>query len=622
MNVGRVKRSGPSGACDSLLRQPCFRCLVQRKWAYKTDNPSGGRPIEIVFMTAEPAKKQFVVVLRAPSSIVFSKNEKFRIENIKTPYGSSSVTYASRWVSTPGSMQLPGQLWIEVIGDGPNIRSVVPVFANIGSKWLSVISLASNAAIEHPTVELAFEKNAADNEREFFQSFVRPEGYQLSEGRVASIRTISELLEKFLKSDDGDRLLRAANQYRLALDHWRAGTETLALAHCWMAVEALTKVQLRLLHKQHGTRLDEELAEILFIPLKELDATIRKRHLLGGDDECYKKAKKASDGFEHGFLEFDEINAHAVEVIERLAKYVRAAVLRMSDLSRDVEELLLAEPYGSPLGTWPLVKFVTGKLVGSSSDIATKGQAYPFIRWRSTVESCSFDDNGRFSVRVKDSITPEVGGGISFRLSSIQVWRGGSAIDVDASVSEPKKGDVEIVLAEGQDDLGSKERIVSVDDLYTKNWASKISALLINMNAIKHMALFWICQLDERPPYQVPEKPFSMHVKMIQLFLLNSSVSTAFLKESKACWDEALALDEVSEAVIRGAPAPQGLICYTNRTSKGAPVISDPKKIDELNESAIRLATRLAELLETLQADDSRVVKFSLPILLMRLLRR
>ena len=45
-------------------------------------------------------------------------------------------------------------------------------------------------------------------------------------------------MEKMAKHPEIRRLTRAVGQYALALDNWRLGKETLALAHLWMGMEA------------------------------------------------------------------------------------------------------------------------------------------------------------------------------------------------------------------------------------------------------------------------------------------------------------------------------------------------------------------------------------------------
>lgn len=543
--------------------------------------------------------RRFTVVLRASSPLVFPEGEGFRVNNVQTPYGLATVSYTSRWIQASEAVRVPGQLWIEVLGFAPDIGRAIPALANAGLSALSAISLAGNVAIEHPAIELAFENgDDGTTEREYFQAFVRPEGGEFREARLANHAAIGAVYDKLNASSEVERLQRAANQYRLALDHWRAGAESLVLAHLWMAIEALTKVQVRRLRNEGGFQSDEELATALRVPLKELDATARRLHLLRGDEECYSKAKKASDGLEHGFLAFDEIRAHAEEVYERLAQYVRAALFVFCDLDESAKSIVFADPYDKPLGTWPLVKLVRGKLMGKGASLAPPNQAYPFIKWRSSVSSCTADAHGKMNFQFTESFTPQLGEGISLQLSSVQIWRGGSGINLASQLPAPlPPGKVEIkhVSQKGETRIGST--IISVDEPIVERWRQPMSALLLNTNSIRHMALFWIHRLGGENPYRVPAKPFPEIVRRIGRLLERARISDEVLEECRSNWAEAEALAKVCDKLCGGAVVPEGLVCFEERSGTDVPVVDDPKKIAELSDKAMNLARRLAELL-------------------------
>ena len=343
---------------------------------------------------------------------------------------------------------------------------------------------------------------------------------------------------------------------------------------------------------------DEELATALRVPLKGLDATARRLHLLRGDEECYSKAKRASDGLEHGFLAFDEIHAHAEEVYDRLAQHVREALFAFCDLDERAKSIVLADPYDKPMGTWPLVKFVRGKLLGKGTDLAPSNQAYPFIRWRSSVSSCTADENGKMNFQFTDSFTPQLGEGISLQLSSVQIWRGGSGINLASHLPSPlPPGRVEIKHVSQKVETRIGNTIISVDEPIVERWRQPISALLLSTNSIRHMALFWTHRLGGESPYKVPRKPFPEIVRRIVRLLERARISSEVIEECRSSWAEAEALAKVCENICSGAVLPEGLLCFEERSDTGVPVVDDPKKIAELSDKAMNLASRLAELL-------------------------
>ena len=47
-------------------------------------------------------------------------------------------------------------------------------------------------------------------------------------------------------------LLRACDRYRLTLNSWKVGCKSLAVIRIWMALEALTKVELEEFKRAHS----------------------------------------------------------------------------------------------------------------------------------------------------------------------------------------------------------------------------------------------------------------------------------------------------------------------------------------------------------------------------------
>jgi hypothetical protein len=260
------------------------------------------------------------------------------------------------------------------------------------------------------------------DERDYFQSYVPPESGVFHFARQIRVDATAALLGAIARHPRGERLRRAASQYGVALDSWRLGRETLSLAHLWMALEALTKVKVEAERAARGLASREELAEVLGVPPRDLEPTVRRTLLLNGDAECYTKAKKASDGFEHGFLDFRDIHPLAQDVRHRMAEYVRGAIFELCVLDDAVTEILTKEPFDKPLGYWPPARYVWGRLRGSNPQLAVEGKAYPFLLWEPRVEECRVGEDGKIHVRFSETYTPELGEGISFEDGRHEVW--------------------------------------------------------------------------------------------------------------------------------------------------------------------------------------------------------
>jgi hypothetical protein len=370
-----------------------------------------------------PNEKEYTVVMRGPSSVIFGQNETLRAENFPSSAGPVTIVYATRWIRKNDAITIPGHLWIEIKGKGKNLEEVLTPFANAAFALLPILSLSANAAIDDPDLELGFDSSPESEEREYFQHYIPPESEIVHFARLINIKETVAVIGALTHNIDAERLRRASNQYRLALDSWILGREALSLAHLWMALEALTKSRIRSERIKRALETDLDLANHLGIDLKHLDATIRRDFILKGDKDCYKKSKQASDGFEHGFLGYDTIQDLAKDTRHRMAQYIRTEIFEQLRLPQDTHSRLTNDPFDSPMGYWPMVKYIRGKLIGKGSQLAAEGNAYPFIRWKPVLNKCEVTEDGRINIEANENFTAELGQGIVFQPESYEAWR-------------------------------------------------------------------------------------------------------------------------------------------------------------------------------------------------------
>lgn len=368
-------------------------------------------------------KREFTVVMRGPSAFFLLPYKEICIQKYPIALGTVDIKFRTRWIKRNDSVTLPGQLWIEVRGEAKDLEESIVPFANAGFAFLPILSLSANAAVSFPAVEVAFDSTPGVKERNYFQCYVPPESDVIHFARPIDIQASVALLDAISKSPDAERLHRAANQYQLALDSWILGSETLSLAHLWMAVEALTKAVIRFECEVRGINSENELASALNIELPKLDSTIRRDFILGGDEECYRKAKNASDGFEHGFLGYTKIRELTIDIRHRMAGHVRETIFRVSALDAETLKTLTDDPYNKPMGIWTLVKYLRGQLIGEGAELASKGNEYPFMRWRPVVQKAEVTENGKLNIKVNEELQPELGDGIVFQPISHEVWK-------------------------------------------------------------------------------------------------------------------------------------------------------------------------------------------------------
>ena len=366
------------------------------------------------------ATKEFVVVARGPSAAVFEQGQSFGVDGFPSAPGPVDITCTTRYVSKGTDITVPGHLWIDVRGYAPSLDEALLPFANAGLIVIPVLALSANAAVHDSDIEIGFDNTAGVTERDFFQSYVAPETDELHLYRRINVDVTKALSEALYGHRDAERLLRGAEQYRMALASWRFGRESPALAHLWMAVEALTKAKVRAECEKRGVAKEADLASELDIELKELDSTIRRDFLLKGDTEVYTKAKEASDGFEHGFLSFEKIRELSRDVRHRMADYVRTVILELCNLDSSVYATLTSHPFDKPIGYWPADKYVRGKLVGPGDELAAPGNAYPFMKWNTSIKSIEPRENAVMNVEMTETLTADIAKGIQFRPQSFE----------------------------------------------------------------------------------------------------------------------------------------------------------------------------------------------------------
>jgi len=196
-----------------------------------------------------------------------------------------------------------------------------------------------------------------------------------------------------------------------------------------MGMEALSKAIFKAMQE---TQDKASIAKSLGIDIEALnpseklstliDAGIRREILFQGDTATYKTARHASDGFEHGFLPFDEIRSLAQQVRNKTANFLREGIINALNLDRDLRTTLLSSPYDEPLGCFPTVKYVRGSLIGKSEKLQKDGNEYPILAGRTTIKELEFKENGEYSLKFDETLTPILSDGITFRPKSFEIW--------------------------------------------------------------------------------------------------------------------------------------------------------------------------------------------------------
>jgi len=383
------------------------------------------------------SQSQYVVVLKGSSAARFAPDDYLEARGFPSAAGPINVVFRTRHVDEGFSVPIPRELWADARGCAASLDSAVDAFANAAHSLASIVALSANSAVDELEVHLAYNNTPGLSEREFFQSFLPDESGMPWQGRRTNVEATIALLRALASHPEAERLSRAVAQYGVTLANWRPGRETLALAHVYMGMEALTKAALR--QQCKTARLAEgDLAREWGVREKELEPEVRRRILFQGDDECYKVARSASDGLEHGFMPLGEVHRRARKVRDQSASYLRSAIFVLADVDQRARRVLLGPPFDSPLGSWRYSKYIRGRLLGATDELADEGQEYPVMHWKASVKSVSRKPSGDYNIEVTEKLTASLGKGLSFQPESFEVWGPGKGRG--RAATEPEGG--------------------------------------------------------------------------------------------------------------------------------------------------------------------------------------
>jgi hypothetical protein len=391
-----------------------------------------------------PVNSSFVVVARGRSAAVFREGDEWTVQGFPAGSLPVDVTFRTAQVSYGFEAKAPQWLYAEVRGAANSLEDAIRRFPNIVRTLTPLFDVALNASVDDLDLHLGFDATPERDEREFFQNFLPETIPTPRQVRPVDAALLSALFEAFARHAERVRIHRAAAHYQQALRFWSPGDETRAVGQLWMGFEALTPVAKRSEMDRTGTKTSTELAAALNVELKALDPTLRKELLFLGDESAYSITKRASDGFEHGFIPLDELRELARGTRDRTATHLRAAIIRLSKVTSVAASQMLAEPYSNPIIGSPLTKYLRGKLKGTG-ELAAEGQRYPAMTWRAKIERMGRRTGEGYNLQWKENITPKLGPKITLTDVKIELWSGdktpGAAIEMRQSDSRDRETD-------------------------------------------------------------------------------------------------------------------------------------------------------------------------------------
>jgi hypothetical protein len=245
----------------------------------------------------------YIMVARTRASAVFYPGDSFSVtvSNAGEPFSLLFKTTYLEGFDAP----VPKDFWVEARGTAKDVRHAAELFGNAAMQISSLIAITANASMGVLEPELIFDATAGSKEHEFVQTFVADPPLTIVPGRRINIDLLRAVLRALDTHPERPRIHRATVQYVEALQAWHPGREITCLAHLYMGVEAITKAVLRE-HLRKSSRCEDESAiewnvddDAKLKRRKGIDSEARKRLIFRDDEECYRKARRVSDAFDH-----------------------------------------------------------------------------------------------------------------------------------------------------------------------------------------------------------------------------------------------------------------------------------------------------------------------------------
>ncbi|MDP8928190.1 MAG: hypothetical protein M3O70_06330 [Actinomycetota bacterium] len=401
----------------------------------------------------ESEARPFVIVLKGSSSVRLPQRAGIKLD-LRTAHGEAEVRAQTHWVNSGFDHPVPREFWVDVRLNAMSIDEAIDEARVLGSNITPIVAFSANAEIGHIEPHIAFDATQGVTEREFVEYFLPDERGLLPPSREGDPNVIVATSDAVLRSPYGVSITIALAHYLSALRYYHVGGESLAVAHLFMAAEALRVPTLSAYCRSSGRSEDEIRTDEGHENRHHLLAWARRELIFAGDEHVYKAAKEASDGLEHGFRTVSEIRALAGSACDQTFTYLRKAVINLLDIT-PATRAALVKRFGTPADTQSLRKRVTGVLIGDGDRLAAPGREYPVMEWKSNIACFDIAETGSPRVSFKEHLTVRTAEGISFQLRSIELYGRGR------QGTETEQGEIRV---EARDETSARDDVLPLLD--------------------------------------------------------------------------------------------------------------------------------------------------------------
>ncbi|MEJ0100379.1 MAG: hypothetical protein WDO12_11860 [Pseudomonadota bacterium] len=566
------------------------------------------------------ANRQFTVVLRcSESAIRIPQGKAIQIAPINTPFGDYQLSIVTRTEKVPEfKTPFPRELWIEVKGAAPSLEDAAKMAFACADEYVRIAGFAANAWHGLLDLHLAFDSTRGNRRREFFQNWVFDERGIVRSARLVDTEMAVRVIRAHAQLDSKvrNRIVRAIYMYTDALQHWKQGGEIHALAQVYMGIEAITPLFIAREMKRRGLRSREELdvaihgapADSLRLRLatwfyvraggrrgSQLDSWARRELIFSGDVETYKRAKAASDKWEHATDDRGDIQRLAISSLTKTASYLRRAILALLPISEADFQLLTNGEVSEPASTYGFQRWLSGFLLGDGEDLATPENAYPIVRWEFKTQNLAVDERGGYEMTLQQRIIPMLANGISLNINNIH-FSGPTPTRHTNVKLDIQRAEQKIV----ETPAGARMQI-DIDEPRFAPWVHWYGSFMLNSNVLHPLSEYWlrgVLSLQTEPDVR---GDLSANIQRIVQNLSERGIPDELQERCKAAWKEAEIVDQMREVMSVARTTPEGLSADT-RGKAGMPAqvnmgeVGDLVQLNERSVGAVRNLVSLAEV--------------------------
>lgn len=363
----------------------------------------------------------FVVLMKASSGATFGKRERLQINYGDHP-GALTLTFSTRRADLGLGVETSIELLVEARGEAGSLDEATESFSVMANIACAVIATASNAAVAPVKIVAAYEVTALGVAGDYFQRYMPDPPPALLQNRRVDVALLQAIFPAFGAHEKRERLVRAVDHYRISLLNSLPGQDLLAFNPLWICVEALTPPLLE--RELKRTDLDRDgLYQAFGLPASEfpgvrnrnLDGAVRERFIFHGDHACYQDAKKASDGYEHAFMDGEQLRELVRRAKEPTGRHVRRAIFELLNLDPSVVEALSNGRFARPLQRWEYDLAIRAKLTpATDGSIAPLDGPHPRFRWDHPIQSMHVNPDETYTAQLGGNLIADLAEGARF----------------------------------------------------------------------------------------------------------------------------------------------------------------------------------------------------------------